>query len=476
MACKEKWWSNPCDSKNDIRYNPDISPDISNLNPILSKPAGLWKGTLNQYDGDLKEYAPGLAVVGLYPKGPKPYSSNADVFMNFTITGTRWEQHDIYVFPAAPQSFCDDNPVGIPGVLTNVADDGVCGVNGVAIVGDAFKTSTHEKNDVLIGVAGTGLYLVDQSRIEAVKSFSWTIIPSGKGQIVESAANGDIRSVFAYTLSNDFNSMLIEWSYYEVKEGTPPKLVLRQDINIEREEDESEWLKDIKESMVKFNVTDNTKETYGIVPTTGQCAKEDAGCPTLQNWCDKGDASPLCGSTPYVEETTVNASVVTGVAFAIGAVVIGAVVFLMLAYNKKKLAEVKEKIKNEFAKRIVATFSIGSGSEAITMEKITEEFKRIDSGESEGGDGMISKEEMKAFLVESSNVRDSILKNSVGGQMKDYDFETLFALIDEDGSGDVDFAEFSAFMGHIKENIDTQVENLRIKTYHNAEADNFHEP
>ena len=42
--------------------------------------------------------------------------------------------------------------------------------------------------------------------------------------------------------------------------------------------------------------------------------------------------------------------------------------------------------------------------------------------------------------------------------MKEGDFETLFALIDEDGNGDIDFAEFSAFMGHIKGNIDQQVD------------------
>ena len=44
--------------------------------------------------------------------------------------------------------------------------------------------------------------------------------------------------------------------------------------------------------------------------------------------------------------------------------------------------------------------------------------------------------------------------------MKDNDFETLFALIDEDGDGSIDFAEFSAFMGHIKRNIDQQADKF----------------
>ena len=191
-------------------------------------------------------------------------------------------------------------------------------------------------------------------------------------------------------------------------------------LKLEREEDESTWLKvrkndnpsfvccicktfslndslhlhstrqSIEDSMIKHKVTANTMATYGTVPTTGQCAKNDVGCPTLEMWCDSGDASPLCGPTPYIEETTVNAGVVAGNTVAVAFVVIAAVTYFMQSLHKKKMAAEKERLKNEFARRIVGTFSVGSGGEAITMEKITEEFQRIDSG-SEGGDGRISK-------------------------------------------------------------------------------------
>ena len=62
-------------------------------------------------------------------------------------------------------------------------------------------------------------------------------------------------------------------------------------------------------------------------------------------------------------------------------------------------------------------------------------------------------QEMKAFLV-TTDVINASPKNSVGGQMKDRqmkdnNFETLFAIIDEYCSGGLDCAEFSAFMGHI---------------------------
>ena len=39
------------------------------------------------------------------------------------------------------------------------------------------------------------------------------------------------------------------------------------------------------------------------------------------------------------------------------------------------------------------------------------------------------------------------------GKVTDYDFETLFGIIDADGSGEVDFIEFATFMGEIKDNI-----------------------
>ena len=124
---------------------------------------------------------PKPAITRIYPLGPDPYSSSGEAFFNITIAGTRWEQHDIYVRGPAPQSFCDENPI-IPGSpFSNVGDDGVCGENGSAYVADAFKTSTHEKNDILIGVSGTGNYFVDTSNDP---NFSWTMIPSGAQQLV----------------------------------------------------------------------------------------------------------------------------------------------------------------------------------------------------------------------------------------------------------------------------------------------------
>lgn len=288
MVCEEKWWSNPCDNNNDVRYNEKVSPDISNLDPVLSKPHGLWKGSYNVYDRNLNLGVPKPAIIGLYPTGPRPYPASGEAFLNITIAGTRWEQHDIYVAGPAPQSFCDENP-NIPGTpFRNVADDGVCGENGSAYVADAFKTSTHEKNDILNGVSGTSIYLVDPS---ADPGFSWTVIPSGAQQIVEALALNNFRSSFAYTFSSSYNDLIIEITLYDIETDDEPEMVNRIALKLKRVEDESTWLKTIEDSMTENKITANTRATYGTVPTTGQCANAGVGCPTLEMWCVLNETS-----------------------------------------------------------------------------------------------------------------------------------------------------------------------------------------
>lgn len=55
------------------------------------------------------------------------------------------------------------------------------------------------------------------------------------------------------------------------------------------------------------------------------------------------------------------------------------------------------------------------------------------------------------------------------GEMKDSDFEALFALIDEDGSGEIDFTEFSAFMVS-----DVLRERGRVHMHLSFQADAYH--
>jgi len=93
----------------------------------------------------------------------------------------------------------------------------------------------------------------------------------------------------------------------------------------------------------------------------------------------------LCVVHLFILKKIVNASVDAGIIVAIAFVAISIIVYLVLSFNRTRISAEKERLKNQFSKRIVSTFSIDSGGEAITMEKITEKFKRIDSGKTEGG-------------------------------------------------------------------------------------------
>ena len=65
------------------------------------------------------------------------------------------------------------------------------------------------------------------------------------------------------------------------------------------------------------------------------------------------------------------------------------------------------------------------------------------------------------------------------GKVTDSDFDTLFGIIDADGSGEVDFIEFATFMGKIKDNIEafgddeevvpSFVENKEPETFEDVE-------
>lgn len=76
---------------------------------------------------------------------------------------------------------------------------------------------------------------------------------------------------------------------------------------------------------------------------------------------------------------------------AAAVLLIAAIVTLLIRRNKRMLVEQKDRLKNMFAKRIVGNFNIRNNGEALTMEALSKEFKLIDNGSKEGGDGTISK-------------------------------------------------------------------------------------
>ena len=72
-------------------------------------------------------------------------------FINISVRGTRFYQHNVFVYPAADAAFCNQT---VPKGKRNAFGAGLCGVNGGAKSFEAFGTSSYEKDGSMIGLPG----------------------------------------------------------------------------------------------------------------------------------------------------------------------------------------------------------------------------------------------------------------------------------------------------------------------------------
>lgn len=453
MACEEHWWSNRCNSKGDIRYDPTVSADIEALNPLFGKSTGFWEGILTYYEegGDgFKRTQPSWSIEGL-PNGlgPKPYSfNNIKIFFNVTASGTRLEQHYVVIHEPAPLSFCIIPPPELPPpapVFKNTANDGICGINGHMWGADAFKVSTHEKSDVLLGVAGTfappgmkykdktmsvGEYVLSNVLYQDVDvvSTSWPTSSDEDELLYQSQT---------WTFDPTADSALIELNNYFL--GSSGSLSIDQKIlhKMTRVDDAETWLQNIEEAADAANVTDSTRKSITI-PINTCIVENNPGClkQTDSIWCEAGDASPLCGPTPYIENTTVNAVVVTTVAVVLSVSVVGIAAYALHRYFSRKQ---KRLIQLRMIRGIAQNITISSAPGQLNAETLQKEFELIDRDKG----GTITKDEMKQWLEDGKL-----------GEISDKDFNSMWVAMDIDGDGAIDFVEFASFLSSCGEAFD----------------------
>jgi len=155
-------------------------------------------------------------------------------------------------------------------------------------------------------------------------------------------------------------------------------------------------------------------------------------CPTEEQWCQ---TDPNCSVSPYQEPPgTVKGSVIAGFTVA-GIVLLVAILFAVHVYLVKAQAS---RYRARFARRIAETIDMRASVRSLTPDALAKEFQRIDEGVSR--DGKISKEELWEFV-----------SSGKAGEMEKKDFDALFAAMDLDHNGDVDFVEFCAFLGKCDE-------------------------
>jgi hypothetical protein len=183
-----------------------------------------------------------------------------------------------------------------------------------------------------------------------------------------------------------------------------------------------EWVEAIQTAYITYNVAG---ENQVPVPMQGQCLT--GACPSEIDWCK---TDPECSESPYQEpDGSVKSGAIAGFTVA-GIVLLMAALYALHAWTAQQQAR---RYKAKFAKRIADTIDVRGSMRQLRPEALASEFKRIDS---ESQDGSISKEALWTFM-----------SSGKAGELSESDFNALFAAIDLDQNGSVDFMEFCTFMG-----------------------------
>lgn len=434
-----EWPNKPCSA--DKRYNPNVSFKLKKNSPVWRDLQGYWSATY-KYEGiDGRPLTPQY-VTKAFRGMQLPFDRHTvKAFYNITLRGTKFYQHAYFVYPPASSDFCETNPPddidgSKAGVVLSTLFD-TCGEEGYSTFGELYGVASDEKDGIMevkysrgmfgnlqdgepdltgvVGEMGRGVP-VDAStmyftRKEGSRMDSETLVFTNEWNTRASGTG----SSFVFDDSALFNAHPLSASYTfdMVQTG------------------QEDWEAQILEAYTQAKVPDR----YQVpVPMIGGCVnKAKSGavrCPeevleTVASTFERND--PKVKPNEYVEEPSTQPGVIAGfVVLAVAILVIGLVLLHM--HLQKKQAQ---RYKHMFARRVAQTIRIEGGHKLLTPKALAEEFRRIDEDKS----GFLDREELRAF-VQSGKV----------GIMSDSDFNALFAAMDVDGSGQIDFAEFCSFL------------------------------
>jgi hypothetical protein len=174
----------------------------------------------------------------------------------------------------------------------------------------------------------------------------------------------------------------------------------------------ADWEQAIKDTYVDYDVPIALQVDISM---KGQCLT--GACPSEEHW---RVTDPEYSVSPYKEpDGSVESGAIAGVTVA------GIVVLIAALYRTDQQAR---RYRTTFAKRMADAIDLRASMRQLSPEALANEFKKIDS-ESPGGN--ISKEAMWTFL-----------STDKAGDLSESDFNALFAAIDLDQSGAVEFLEF----------------------------------
>jgi len=419
------WYTSPCVCDTDIRYCREgqngASNDILDQHPIWAHMQGFYKFEAYTF------------TMGLYLGLNTQVQDNPFYgYLNHTIIGSRDYQHRYDVYPPADAS--DPTKCAPPrGPGPPYQPFFTCGVNGIATIFEGFATSTYERDGSLTTTSALSAGAVGDSR--EISEGTYKMVPVDENSLQGSVDSDLFLVTETFVFTNKERTAAGSSQDVYMKAGDESVLVQTTKLKFTKLPDEQTFIDGVNALTVEHNVVPMLRAA--VVPMNSTCWGPE--CPTEEYFCE---VDPTCSVSPYQEpDATIKAGPIVGIVSALFVVILCALYY----WHQRSMATQRERLKNMFAKHVIDSLEIGKGASSadyLTMDALQKEFNAIDVGE-EGGDGKISKAELHAFMTSGKL-----------GDISDKDFNTLFGIIDADGSGEVDFIEFSSFMGDIKKNID----------------------
>ena len=429
-----RWYSNPCLGDDDVRYDPHASDNIVDQGPVWRNLSGYWKYKVYAFDPTGRPQEPSASNPNQpFFVGGFPYSySPAYGFLNMTIVGSRIYQHRYLIFQPADTSFCNEELS--PGFV-NVLGNGTCGVTGYSLFSELFGTSTYERDGTVMSLPldlatdplGIGL-LRDGTMYRSQPIDNQTIYTIAKD------STGAIMTETLVLLDSS-NSKLSSVSDFYIKVGNQMQMVAFFRADYTRLKHENAFILALDDAYKESAVLGADRVQNGQVPMKTACLSES--CPSETNWCAM---DPSCSVSRYQEPPgSMRVDVLTGL-------VITAVIFFVGSFyllHRYRLRQQEIRFRTNFAKRVADAIEVSESFYALDASKLLEEFQSINPN----GDGLVLKERMKEFM-QSGKV----------GYISESDFGALWAVMDMDNSGSVDFLEFCAFLAqceHLLKDKDT---------------------
>lgn len=391
-----------CISDTDPRYDPDADFDFISQDELWSRITGLveFEGTMYSADGSIKDFE----EINLEGRGLLNVSGrNKKIYSNFTIDGTRSVYSSLLMYgPAYPSS--------------NMSI-------GFAFAGSAYGTSTFELD-------GRSL----RSNYQFVlQGNNWTDGPIETTYVVSdkatyASAAGSQRQARYSLVTTCLNE--------ECDQRTAVQQVYQnnklRDFTVYRGskvDDESDFLGRIEATMEDFRIPSDIRVHTAVLSNPHMP-------PTETYWCDVLN-DPSCTTSPYQNpQTSLKPGALVGF-IVLAVVLVAALVGVVIMLVKKRQAS---RYRNVFARRVAQTIKVRVGAERLTAELLQKEFETI-GGEN---NGFIKKEDLWTFL--------STGKAGVIGKS---DFEALWAVMDADDSGTIDFLEFCSFLAGCQDEYNT---------------------